>query len=183
MNTEQIPTTCPRHPKVETSLRCASCGTLICPACMVQTPVGTKCRDCASQRGISLFTLTPLRALAAAAVGLVAGAVAGYAVTFHFGLLTLFAAFAYGGFAGELIIRASGRKRGLKMEILAALSLAIGALGGRLIVAFVQLAENHVPVPPHGAFAALLGLVQPTPIPLAALVIAICAAVSRIRYL
>ena len=185
MNTEQGPTTCPRHPKVETALRCASCGTLICPACLVQTPVGAKCRDCASQRGLSVFTLTPLRALAGAAAGLVAGAAAGFAVTFHssLGLFTLFAAFFYGGFAGEVILRAAGRKLGLKMEILAAVSLSVGALGGRLLVAIVQISGNHVPAPPHGILDALLSLVQPSPIPLAALGIAVCAAVSRIRYL
>ena len=117
------------------------------------------------------------------AAGLLLGAVAGFAVTFYVGLLILFGAFVYGGFAAEVILRVSGRKRGLKMEILTAVSLAVGALGGRLLVAVVQISGNHVPAPPHGALDALLSLVQPTPIPLAALAVAIGAAVSRIRYL
>ncbi len=35
------------HPGVETSLRCGKCGKPICPKCLVQTPVGARCPDCA----------------------------------------------------------------------------------------------------------------------------------------
>ncbi len=42
--------TCARHPSVETGLKCASCGTPICPSCLVQTPVGMKCKSCASHK-------------------------------------------------------------------------------------------------------------------------------------
>ena len=72
-------TTCARHPKVETNLRCASCGTPICPKCLVQTPVGMKCRECGTQRGGVLFTLSPGQAASALAVGLLFGVVAGWA--------------------------------------------------------------------------------------------------------
>jgi B-box zinc finger len=41
--------TCVNHPGVETRLTCSSCGTPICPRCMVTTAVGQKCRDCARQ--------------------------------------------------------------------------------------------------------------------------------------
>jgi hypothetical protein len=39
--------TCPRHPDVETRLRCSSCETLICPSCGVEAAVGYQCPDCA----------------------------------------------------------------------------------------------------------------------------------------
>src|SRR4051794_28748290 len=42
---------CARHPAVETGLRCAHCGTPICPRCLVQAPVGARCPDCAQPRG------------------------------------------------------------------------------------------------------------------------------------
>jgi len=38
---------CATHPQVETNLRCGKCGKLICPKCMIQTPVGARCLDCA----------------------------------------------------------------------------------------------------------------------------------------
>ena len=44
MGTEQD--LCPRD-GVATRLRCAKCEAAICPACMVRTPVGFKCRECA----------------------------------------------------------------------------------------------------------------------------------------
>ena len=40
---------CVNHPGVETRLTCSSCGNPICPRCMVATPVGQKCGDCARQ--------------------------------------------------------------------------------------------------------------------------------------
>ena len=39
---------CPRDPEVETSLRCGRCGSLICPTCLVQSPVGSRCPSCAA---------------------------------------------------------------------------------------------------------------------------------------
>lgn len=38
--------TCPRHPDVETRLRCSACDTLICPDCASEAAVGYKCPDC-----------------------------------------------------------------------------------------------------------------------------------------
>jgi DNA-directed RNA polymerase subunit RPC12/RpoP len=38
---------CARHPRTETLLKCAKCGIPICPKCMVHTPVGIRCPDCA----------------------------------------------------------------------------------------------------------------------------------------
>lgn len=41
------PTTCQRHPSVETRLRCAACEDPICPRCAVEAPVGMRCPSCA----------------------------------------------------------------------------------------------------------------------------------------
>jgi hypothetical protein len=53
MTTEEagVTPTCRNHPGVETRLSCSSCGAPICPRCMVATPVGQKCPDCARQPG------------------------------------------------------------------------------------------------------------------------------------
>ena len=171
-------TTCPRHPKVETALRCATCGVLICPNCLVPTPVGSKCKACASQQSSPLFKPSLGQALAAVVVGLAAGAFAGWAAEFG-GFFILFFAVAYGGFVGGLIMRAAGRKRGRRMEIIAGVSMTVAALGARLIVAAAVLAAPDATHPPYG----ILNILIDDPIPLAAIVIAVAGAVSRIRYL
>ncbi|MDA1297699.1 MAG: hypothetical protein O3B04_06850 [Chloroflexi bacterium] len=40
-------TYCLRHPGTESNLRCGRCGDLICPRCMVTSPVGGRCPTCA----------------------------------------------------------------------------------------------------------------------------------------
>lgn len=42
---------CARHPDVETRLTCSSCGTPICPDCLVDAAVSYHCPDCAEARG------------------------------------------------------------------------------------------------------------------------------------
>jgi membrane associated rhomboid family serine protease len=42
--------TCYRHPDRETGVSCSNCGRPICPDCMITTPVGMRCPECAKQR-------------------------------------------------------------------------------------------------------------------------------------
>jgi len=183
MTEPDIPTTCARHPKVASNLRCASCGVYICPRCLVQTPVGAKCPSCAAQASGSLFRPTLWQLTAAAAVGLSGGIVAGWAVQFSFGLLTLVVAFAYAAFLGEMILRASGRRRGIRMELTAVLSVIVGAIGGRIVIAALLLSKPGLPRPPYGVLEVLVDLFIPSPIPALGLVILVVGLVSRVRYL
>ncbi|MHB0913438.1 MAG: B-box zinc finger protein [Armatimonadota bacterium] len=125
---------CARHPKTETSLTCASCGTPICVKCMVVTPVGMKCRACGTNKGGALFTVRPerfaLAGLTALAAGVVAGVIGAVA-----GFFIFFVAFAYGYFAGSVVLKASGMKRGWKIEFLTGLGMVAGALGFKLLTA------------------------------------------------
>lgn len=41
---------CYRHPGRDTNVSCSSCARPICPDCMISTPVGMRCPECASQR-------------------------------------------------------------------------------------------------------------------------------------
>ena len=173
-------TYCARHPKVETNLRCASCDTFICPKCLVTTPVGMKCRDCSAQKGNTLFTLSPLNMACAIGAGLLLGAVAGWCVEFSIGFFMIFLAFAYGGFAGEMIMRAAGRKRGVRMEIIAGVAMVVGAIGGRLFVTALFLASSGHP---GSLLEPIRDLVIPSPIPLITIIVIIASAISRIRYI
>jgi hypothetical protein len=54
------PLRCAAHPKTETYLRCGKCEKPICPRCMIQTPVGARCRQCAGLRRLPMFDVRPL---------------------------------------------------------------------------------------------------------------------------
>jgi hypothetical protein len=134
-------TYCAKHPKEETVIRCASCDKPICPKCMVSTPVGMKCPDCGLSRGGVLFTVSPARFVLAGITAFTAGIIA--AVIGEAGMFFLiFVSIAYGYFAGGMILKASGMKRGIKMEILAGSGMVIGALAFKLLPAIVFSANT-----------------------------------------
>ena len=49
---------CETHPTIETHLTCQKCGKAICFRCMVQTPVGYRCPDCARVRANPLLAMS-----------------------------------------------------------------------------------------------------------------------------
>ena len=59
MTNDTFDTTCLRHPDILSNLRCGRCDDLICPRCMVQSPVGARCPDCASIGRAPIFRATP----------------------------------------------------------------------------------------------------------------------------
>lgn len=169
---------CARHPKEETALRCASCGTPICPKCMVSTPVGMKCPNCGRNRKSVVYQARPERLLLAAIVSLAAGAVT--ALIGEIGFFVIFVSIPYGYFAGSTILKASGMKRGLKIEMIAGAGMVMGALGSKLLpdVLFGQAVIRTGYSAMAFGLAALLD-----PFFWLAVVIATACAISKIRYL
>jgi hypothetical protein len=112
-------TYCARHPQVETGLLCGRCGTPICPRCLVQTPVGARCRTCANVRRLPTVDVKPVfiaRGLGAGlASGIAIGAVWGFIVagsrTGFAGFFIIFVAIAIGWAVGEAVSAATNRKR------------------------------------------------------------------------
>src|SRR5438105_12116167 len=103
-------TRCARHPNVSTVLRCGRCETPICPRCLVQTPVGARCPNCANVRRLPTVDVAPVflaRGLGAAMLsGLVVGAIWGYligATTGFAGFFMIFIAMGIGWAIGESI--------------------------------------------------------------------------------
>jgi hypothetical protein len=94
---------CARHPDVQTALRCSRCDTPICPRCLVQTPVGARCRDCAQLAKSPVYTVQGaflVRAIMAAVLGGTAmGLIWGFASRNVAGI-------AYGGIFISLILGA-----------------------------------------------------------------------------
>ncbi len=111
---------CATHPDVETNLRCGKCGKPICPKCMVQTPVGARCQECARLRRLPQFEISATNYLKALAVGVMVGAGAGalwgllsWGIPFFY--LNILIAIGAGYAVGEAVTRSVNRKRGLGM--------------------------------------------------------------------
>src|SRR5690242_2155222 len=114
---------CASDPAVETELRCGKCGTPICPRCLVQTPVGARCRECANLRRPVLYTVSPLLLVRAAAAGLCVAVGVGLLWAWllpdlarTLGFLVFIAAAGYGWLVAEAIGRAAKRRRGTAMR-------------------------------------------------------------------
>ena len=65
--------TCHWHPTVATGLSCGQCRRPICTACLVQVPVGIRCRECGRAQPLPTFDVRPVNyaRAAATAVGIV----------------------------------------------------------------------------------------------------------------
>lgn len=130
---------CATHPNTETGLTCNKCGKPICPKCMVQTPVGARCRDCAKLGKLPTFVIAPTDYIKVVLVGL-AVAVVGGIIWFLIRLFVPFLAFfnfiiaaAIGFGIGELMSMVTNRKRGLPLKILAAILLLLAFVIGNQI--------------------------------------------------
>ena len=122
---------CHWHPGVETGLYCSQCGRHICTQCMVQAPVGIRCRECGKAVPLPTFDVTPsyyARATSVAVAGGIAGGLLWALFNSIFGgilFLPSLAAIAVGYGLGELISLAVNRKRGKGLAWIAGCSVAL----------------------------------------------------------
>src|SRR5512136_2160734 len=70
---------CATHNDVETGLSCGKCGTPICPKCLVETPVGARCRQCANVKRLPTYSIKPFQYARAVAAGLLVAVAVGVA--------------------------------------------------------------------------------------------------------
>jgi hypothetical protein len=126
------PARCAADPSVETYLRCGRCEKPICPRCLIQTPVGARCRDCAQLRKLPMFQVGPIDYLRGIGGGLAAGVAGGLAVTFIqrlvpiFGFLSIMFLAALGYAVGTAVAKSTRRKQGTWLGVVAALAVPIG---------------------------------------------------------
>ncbi|MGE0059164.1 MAG: hypothetical protein AB7P33_02105 [Dehalococcoidia bacterium] len=141
---------CARHPQVETTLRCGRCDTPICPRCLVQTPVGARCRDCAGIRRIPTYNLTPLmmaRALGAAVVsGVTIGAAWGYLLSGlgGFGFFSFIVGIGIGWAVAESISVATNRRMGPPLAACAVLAVVLCYFTRNLVLDDVLILRNDI---------------------------------------
>ena len=139
------PLYCARHTKNETSIRCGRCEVAICPDCLVHSPVGMRCPDCARVNRVPTYDV-PLPYLlrgigAGAAAALALGFAFNFAAPILFRLVFLDIAlvntvlpFLYvammagiGFVIGEAVSLSTNRKRGLKLKIVSAACVFVGS--------------------------------------------------------
>jgi predicted RNA-binding Zn-ribbon protein involved in translation (DUF1610 family) len=122
---------CARHPDAETLLTCVTCGTPICPDCMIETPVGMKCPECGRAPVPAVYRIGPAplawAMLASLALGTAAGALA-LALRLGIGLFLILLALPAGALVGAAAGRAAGGKRGPALAAAAAGACAVGLL-------------------------------------------------------
>jgi hypothetical protein len=132
-----VPVRCATDPSVETYLRCGRCEKPICPRCLIQTPVGSRCRDCAQLRKLPMFVVSPLDYLKGVAGGLVASIGGGFGLTLmlstipRLGFLSIFLMAGLGYIVGEGMALATRRKRSRGLAIIAVLLVPIGLIVAR----------------------------------------------------
>jgi hypothetical protein len=94
---------------------CSNCERPICTDCMVYTPVGIKCPDCARLPRSAIVHLKPNRAARAVAAAIGVGAAMGVGIVLLQGIGLFFAlilGWLIGIGMGEVVLAASGRYRG-----------------------------------------------------------------------
>lgn len=119
---------CATHSDVETGLACGKCGTPICPKCLVETPVGARCRACANVKRLPTYSVKPVQYVKAVAAGLVVAIAIGIgwawlrwevdilAWSLTAGLI-LGSLVAYG--IAEIVSRVVNQKRGRPLQVIA----------------------------------------------------------------
>ena len=136
---EELVHYCATHPSVETGLACSRCGKYICPRCMIQTPVGARCRQCARVQKSPIYNVQTRQYVVAAIVALVVGGVAGIAWEFLLAavgrviFLPWLLAMGVGYVIGEAVSASVNRKRGTGLAIIAGLGVVVAFVLSGLI--------------------------------------------------
>ena len=121
---------CARDPEVQTALRCSRCDTPICPKCLVHTPVGARCRDCARISRSPVYTLGSSEIIRAAGASIILGVVMGLIwgfvlLPFSFGFFGIFIGAGLGYAFTRALEFSTGRKRGPAVVAFAVVGIAI----------------------------------------------------------
>ena len=131
--TEPQTVTCHWHPTVPTGLSCSQCRRPICTDCMVQVPVGIRCRECGRAQPLPTFDVRPAnyaRAIVAAGGIVILGVIlwfvlASFATAW---LASIVMPLAVGYAAGEVISRVVNLKRSRGLMYIAGGTVVISAI-------------------------------------------------------
>ena len=137
--------TCFWHPEIETGLSCSRCGKQICAQCLVQAPVGIRCRECGKAQPMPTYDVRPAnytRAIGVALGLMVVGAplwvVLNYALFYMgaFGSVSGLVGTAFGYAVGELVSLAVNRKRSILLAMIAGSVIVVSYVISKLFSPF-----------------------------------------------
>ncbi len=149
---------CAFHPGRETSLRCGRCGKPICVKCIVQTPVGARCKECAQVRALPTYRADPLTVARAGIAGLIVSAVGFTLVFIFFRAFSMWLSIPIGLAVGEAISFGSNRKRAHSLQTTAAAAVVIGALLAETVQLYLRVGYVSVALVGRVLIADLLTL-------------------------
>ncbi len=133
---------CAAHPEVETELACSRCEKGICPRCLVHTPVGARCRECANVRRLPQYNLSTGTYVRAVGAALVIGSTTGFAWwlfnLFTYGFFALFVGLGIGYVVGEGVSLAAHRRAGPPLQAIAASGVILAYLLRTLLLIVVE---------------------------------------------
>ena len=121
---------CAEHREIATNLRCIRCDKFVCGRCMVQAPVGIRCREHGQSKGMPTYEVSAGILLRAVAVGLTiaitGGALLGFVILpflWNIPYISLLLLVGLGYLVGEGISLATNRKRGIPLIVIAGTSI------------------------------------------------------------
>ena len=125
-------TDCAKHPGVPTNLRCSRCDTPVCPRCLVHAAVGIRCGECGKGTVPPTYRVDASALVLAAVTAVVLGLVGGLALSIvvrPLGDVLHLAALAGLGFGlAEAVGLVAGRKRGTRLQVVAAAGVVLASL-------------------------------------------------------
>jgi hypothetical protein len=136
---EQQVMTCHWHTAVPTGLSCSQCQRPMCTQCLVQAPVGIRCRECGKATPLPTFDVRPAnyaKALVAAGVIGVLGVVLSLTLLFFTGarlIAFLITPLVVGYAAGEIISRVVNLKRSKALMYIAGGTVVVSTLIGMIL--------------------------------------------------
>jgi hypothetical protein len=164
---------CANHPQVQTVVSCGRCDKPLCPRCMIYTPVGVRCRDCAQLRRLPQYTLTPrvyARVLpTAAALALICGFLLSLVPR-----LSLLAGVVVGIVVGDVLRRVSGYKQGRVLQVIAGATVVVGILSSNVFLVVRTFGMDHL------GDALTIGLAQVPALSILGILVGIYLAVRRL---
>jgi len=138
----RVSSVCYWHPDVETGLFCSRCEKWICSQCMVQAPVGIRCRECGKAQPMPTYDVRPSNYTLGIGVAITLMVVGTPLWIVLDSILPIFGAYGsvsgmvaivFGFVTGELVSRAVNRKRSSVLGVVACSVVVITYLVSRAI--------------------------------------------------
>lgn len=138
---------CAEHAETPTNLRCSRCDRPVCPACMVQAPVGIRCSEHGQPAKLPTYDVSTgfiVRGVAAGVgIGVLGGIILGvagaYTNLFSIPYVFTLSMVGLGYLVGEGISRATNRKRGQPLIVAAVVGVVLAFV---VVVGFTGLQLN-----------------------------------------